>query len=528
MAKIICSKEAAQLIKDNDTVGINGFAFGFGFPETLAKALGTRYQNEQHPQNLTLMFASGCGDGGIGDFGLDHFAQEGMVHKIIAGHVGLAKKLSGMIRENKICAYNFPQGVIVHLFREMAGGKKGILTHVGLDTFADPRVEGGKMNALAQEDLVQTVTVNGEEHLYYQAPRLQAALIRGTTADEAGNLTVEKEGVLLETMHLAAAAKNAGGIVIAQVGHIAKKGTLDPRKVTVPGILVDYIVQAPKEDHQMHVANAYNPSFTGEVKIPVSQVASMPLNAKKVIAKRCAMELRKGMAVNLGIGVPEGVALAALEEGIADWMTMTIEAGAVGGIPASGYGLGASANVEALIGQPNLFDIYDGGGLDIAFLGLAQADAQDNINVSKFQGRMVGCGGFVNISQNTKKVIFCGTFTAGASRIAIGPDGIHILEDGPHRKFLEQVEQITFSGSYARKHRQEVLYITERAVFRLAPEGLELIEIAPLADLETDILDKMAFRPLISKDLKQMDLRLFQDQPMGLAALLHSEEVAQW
>ncbi len=253
----------------------------------------------------------------------------------------------------------------------------------------------------------------------------------------------------------------------------------------------------------------------------------MPLNAKKVIAKRCAMELRKGMAVNLGIGVPEGVALAALEEGIADWMTMTIEAGAVGGIPASGYGLGASANVEALIGQPNLFDIYDGGGLDIAFLGLAQADAQGNINVSKFQGRMVGCGGFVNISQNTKKVIFCGTFTAGASRIAIGPDGIHILEDGPHRKFLEQVEQITFSGSYARKHRQEVLYITERAVFRLAPEGLELIEIAPLADLETDILDKMAFRPLISKDLKQMDLRLFQDQPMGLAALLHSEEVAQ-
>ncbi len=366
MAKIISSKEAAQKIKDNDVVGINGFAFGFGFPETLAKALGTRYQTEQHPQNLTLLFASGCGDGGIGDFGLDHFAQEGMVHKIIAGHVGLAKKLSGMIRENKICAYNFPQGVIVHMFREMAGGKKGILTHVGLDTFADPRVEGGKMNALASEDLVEVVNVGGEEHLYYQAPSLQAALIRGTTADEAGNLTVEKEGVLLETMHLAAAAKNAGGIVIAQVEHIAQKGTLDPRKVTVPGILVDYIVQAPKEDHQMHVKNPYNPSFTGEVKIPVSQVAAMPLHAKKVIARRCAMELKKGTAVNLGIGVPEGVALAALEEGIADWMTMTIEAGAVGGIPASGYGLGASANVEALIGQPNLFDIYDGGGLDIA------------------------------------------------------------------------------------------------------------------------------------------------------------------
>ncbi len=524
MAKIINSAKAAQLIQDGDVVGINGFAFGFGFPESLAKSLGERYQKEGHPKSLTLMFASGCGDGGKSDFGLDHFAQEGMVDKIIAGHIGLAKKLSGFISENKIAAWNFPQGVIAHLFREMAGGKEGIVTHVGLGTFADPRVEGGRMNPLADENLVELVELGGRECLYYKAAPLTVALIRGTTADEAGNLTVDQEGVLLETLHLAAAAKSAGGIVIAQAAHIAKRGTLDPRKVAVPGILVDYIVPAPSEEHRMNAGTVCNPSYTGEVKIPADQVMPAPLDPRKVIAKRCAMELRLGMTVNLGIGVPEGIASAALEEGIHDWMTMTVEAGAVGGIPASGYGLGAAANVEALVGQPNLFDIYDGGGLDIAFLGLAQADAAGNINVSKFKGRMVGCGGFVNISQNTKKVVFCGAFTAGNSRITVDSRGVHIIEDGPHIKFIEQVEQITFSGRYAKSRGQEVLYVTERAVFRLAPGGLELIEIAPLINLETDILGKMAFSPLISRDLKLMDPRIFEDQPMGIADSMGGKE----
>lgn len=519
MAKIISKEEAAQLVQDGDVVGINGFAFGFGFPEALAKALGQRYEKEGHPKGMTLMFASGCGDGGKGEFGLDHFAQEGMVQKVIAGHVGLAKKFSGFIKDNKIAAYNFPQGVVAHMFREMAGGRKGVLTHVGLSTFADPRVEGGKMNKEAKEDLVKVVEIGGEERLYYEAKPLKVALIRGTTGDEAGNITVDKEGVLLETMHIAAAAKNAGGIVIAQVKEIAQKGSLDPRKVVVPGIMVDYIVQAPEEEHMMNIQTKYNPSYTGDLRIPTSQVERMPLDSKKVISKRCAMELRRGTAVNLGIGVPEGVASVALEEGINDWMTMTIEAGAVGGIPASGHGLGAAVNVEALIGQPNLFDIYDGGGLDIAYLGLAQADADGNINVSKFQGRMVGCGGFVNITQNTKKVIFCGTFTAGKSNIVIDKEGVHIIEDGPFIKFVENVEQITFSGKYARENKKDVLYVTERAVFRLSPEGLELIEIAPSVDLEKDVLGKMAFRPLISKELKTMDIRIFQDKPMGLSSI---------
>ncbi len=521
MAKIISKEEAAQLVQDGDVVGINGFAFGFGFPEALVKALGERYEREEHPQGMSLMFASGCGDGGKseGTFGLDHFAQEGMVKKVIAGHVGLAKKFSGFIKDNKIAAYNFPQGVVTHMFREMAGGRKGVLTHVGLNTFADPRVEGGKMNSKAQEDLVKVVKIQGEERLYYEAEPLKVALIRGTAGDEAGNITVDKEGVLLETMHIAAAAKNAGGIVIAQVREIAQKGSLDPRKIAVPGIMVDYIVQAPEEEHRMNVQTTYNPSYTGDLRIPTSHVERMPLDSKKVIAKRCAMELRRGTSVNLGIGVPEGVASVALEEGIHDWMTMTIEAGAVGGIPASGFGLGASVNVEALIGQPNLFDIYDGGGLDIAYLGLAQADQDGNINVSKFQGRMVGCGGFVNITQNTKKVIFCGTFTAGKSNIVIDQEGVHIIEDGSFIKFVENVEQITFSGKYAREHKKDVLYVTERAVFRLAPEGLELIEIAPLVDLEKDILGKMAFRPLISNELKTMDIRIFQNKTMGLDSI---------
>ncbi|MCC8025076.1 MAG: acyl CoA:acetate/3-ketoacid CoA transferase [Clostridium sp.] len=518
MGKIISKERAAELVKDGDVVGINGFAFGFGFPEGLAKALDQRFEEEQAPRNLTLMFASGNGDGGRSDFGLDHFAKEGMVKRVIAGHVGLAKKLSGMIKDNKVEAYNFPQGVVTHMFREMAGGRKGVATHVGLETFADPRVEGGKMNASASEDLVKVVEIAGEEKLYYEAPPLSVALIRGTTADEFGNLTVEHEGVLLETMHMASAAKNAGGIVIAQVSNIARRGSLDPRLVAVPGILVDYIVKVPAQEHKMNALVQHEPSFTGEVKVPTDQVQRIPMDAKKIIAKRCAMELRKNTSVNLGIGVPEGVAAIALEEGIHDWMTMTVEAGAVGGIPASGFGLGAAVNVESIIGQPNLFDIYDGGGLDTAFLGLAQADAEGNINVSKFQGRMVGCGGFVNITQNTKKVIFCGTFTAGKSEIAIEDGRLSIVRDGDFIKFIKQVEQITFSGNYAKKHGKEVLYVTERAVFRLTKEGMELTEIAPGADLERDILDKMDFKPVISKDLKLMDSRIFKDEAMGLAA----------
>ena len=516
MQKLITASQAAQLIKDNDTIAFNGFAFGFGFPEAIAKAIGKRYEQEKKPENLTLLFASGCGDSGKSDFGLDHFAQEGMVRRIVAGHVGLAKKLSGMINQNQVEAYNFPQGVITHLYRAIAGGKSGVITHVGLKTFADPRLEGGKMNEKTKEDLVEVIQVDGKEQLFYRSMPIQVALIRGTKIDEHGNMTLEKEGVYLETLHIAQAAKNSGGIVIAQAEQVVKHGSLNVREIEIPGMLVDYIVKAEQEDHKMNAGVQYDPSYTGEAVIPVEQIEPMKMSPRKIISKRCAMELERNTIINLGIGMPEGVAAVALEEGISDWTTMTIEAGSVGGVPGSGTNLGGATNVEVIIGHPNMFDFYDGGGLHIAFLGLAQADEKGNINVSKFNGRMVGCGGFVNITQNTKRVVFCGTFTAGKSEIEVADGKLVIKKDGQYKKFIKEAEQVTFSGEYAKEVGQEVLYVTERAVFRLTEKGMELIEIAPGIDLQKDILDQMEFKPIISKQLKEMDSAIFKDEVMGL------------
>lgn len=519
MSKLSSAQEAVKYIKDGDTVGINGFAFGYGFAEEVFQALGERYEKEGHPKDLTLLFASGCGDGGSleQDFGLDHVAKEGMVKRIIAGHVGLAKKLSGMIFANKIAAYNFPQGVIVHLFRAIAGGKPGVLTRVGLKTFADPRLEGGKMNEAAQkESFVEVVQVDGKDYLFYKSIPVNVGIVRGTVGDETGNITVEKEGVRLEAIHIAEAAKNSGGIVIGQVKDVAKKGTLHPQDIYIPGIMVDYLVHAKPENHKMTCSTEYDPAYTGEVKVPVKNLSTMEMGPRKIIAKRCAKELELDTTINLGIGVPEGVAAIALEEGIDDRLTMTIEAGAIGGIPGGGHSLGGAANVEVLIGQPNLFDYYDGGGLDITYLGLAQADAKGNINVSKFHGRMVGCGGFVNISQNTKHVVFCGTFTAGKSIIEVKDNGLNIIKDGEFCKFVKEVEQVTFSGDYARETEQNVLYVTERAVFKLTSRGLELTEIAPGIDLQKHILEKMEFKPVISKHLKEMDPKIFENTKMNL------------
>lgn len=516
MSKIISSYEAAKLVKDGDTLAMSAFAGGTGFPEEICMNIEKVFQESGHPKDLTLMFASGNGDSGKSNFGLDHFAYPEMVKLIIGGHIGLAKKLSGLVNENKIAAYNLPQGVVTHLFRAIGGGRMGVFTHVGLGTFADPRVEGGKMNAAATEDIVEYHNIGGVEQLLYQARPIHVGLIRGTTADEFGNITIEKEAVITEMLQVAQAAKNSGGIVIAQVERIAKRGSLHPMHVMVPGILVDYIVVAEKENHKMNVLTEYNPAYSGEMRVPEDSIDKMEMNLRKIIAKRCAQELKKGNIINLGIGVPEGVASIALEEGVNEDIYMTIESGAIGGVPAAGLNIGASTNADAFLPHPAIFDFYDGGGLDLAFLGLAQADAAGNINVSKFNGRMVGCGGFVNITQNAKKVVFCGTFTAGKTKYEIKDGNLHILEDGPFVKFIKNVEQITFSGKYALSTKQPVLYVTERAVFELTERGLMLTEIAPGVELEKHILSKMEFRPLISETLKVMDKSIFLDEPMGL------------
>ncbi len=514
MAKKITAEEAVRLVRDNQTVTVSGFC-GFGAPEELLMAIEDRYLRTGSPKNLTVMNCAGCGDGK--DRGMNHFGHEGMVRKVYCGHIGLAPKLGRLVAENKAEGYCIPQGVTVHILREIAGKKPGVLTHIGLKTFADPRVEGCRINSISRDEVVRLVEIDGREYLFYKSFPVDVAFIRGTTADEKGNITMEKEALFLEQLLMAQAAKNSGGIVIAQVERIAKHGTLKAKDVKVPGVFVDYVVVARPENHCQSFAGAgYNESWSGELKIPLENLERMPLDERKVCARRAAMELRAGDLVNLGIGVSEGVANIAAEEGLSEDITLTIEAGTIGGIPAGGFGIGASYNPDAIIEQCFQFDYYDGGGIDIAFLGLAEMDRHGNVNVSKFGGRVVGPGGFINITQTAKRVVFCGTFTAGGLKVEVGGGRLYIIEEGKKVKIKQAVEQITFSGRYAHETGQQVIYVTERAVFENGKDGVILTEIAPGVDLERDILAHMEFRPVISDNLRLMDEKIFKDEPMNL------------
>ena len=510
--KFMTAQEAVRMVRDGDSIAVTGNGGGIMEPASLFEALEKRFLEEGHPAGLTLTHSAGIGDKDCG--GISRFAHEGMIKRVVGGHWGWSPKMQQMANENRIEAYNFPQGIIAMQYREIAAKRVGLITQTGLKTFVDPRVSGGKLNDATREDLVELIEMDGKEWLRYKTYPLNIALIRGSIGDAQGNISMVYEPAYLEALAIAQAVHNCGGKVICQVKFAAQAGTLDPKHVRIPGILVDAVVVCP--DQQQSTEGEYNPALTGDLKMPFEAIPPMPLDQRKIVARRAAMELRSGTIINLGFGMPDGVARVASEEGIADQVKMTIEQGIIGGVPASGAIFGVAYNADAMIDGPSQFDFYSGHGLDMTFLGLAQADSRGNVNVSKFGPTIAGAGGFIDISQTAKKCVFCGTFTAAGLKTEVKDGKIRILREGRVKKFLKDVEHITFSGEYARENGQSVLYVTERAVFEMTPEGLVLREIAPGIDLERDVLARMDFAPLMPVTPKLMDARIFAPEKMGL------------
>lgn len=511
--KIVSPHTIANIITDHSTVALTGFG-GMGQCDAILKEIRNRFFQSGHPKGLTIFHAAGQSDR---TNGLEYIAYETLISRIIGGHWGLAPKMRALIEENRVEAFCLPQGQLTHLFRTMANGLPGHFSPIGLGTFVDPRWEGGKFNEKAKQSEdhpVQLLSIKGEEYLFYQQVPIDFVLIRATSIDEYGNVSTEEEPLKLELLSAAQSAKANGGTVIVQVKYQVKGGTMHPKNVTIPGYLVDYavVVEHPEQDHRQVPSSTYDPKYSGDLRVPIGKSEALPLNIRKVIGRRAIQELTKGSVINLGIGIPGDVmGPISAEEGRLEEMIFTVESGVVGGVPVGKNEFGVTINADAILDHASQFDHYHGSGVDISYMGAAEIDSYGNVNVSKFGGRMIGCGGFMDVTQPAKKVVFCTTFTNGGLEVAIQDGNIQVLREGKNPKFVEHVEQITFSGIMASTEQKKVIYVTERAVFQLSPEGLILMEIAPGVDLERDILQQMEFSPILSPNLRPMDAQLFQE-----------------
>jgi propionate CoA-transferase len=504
------AREAINQVQDGDFIGACGFQL-ITVADELIAALEERFLETGSPRDLTIMHTAG-------QSGLTRYAKEGMLKRYITGHFGGSKPMMDLARENKVEIYNLPQGVICHLYRAAAAGKGGELTKVGLNTFVDPRLEGGKITPRTTEDIVHLVEIMGEEYLFFDAPKVNIALIRGTTADEIGNISMEEECGIVESLDLAMAVKANGGKVFVQVKNYIQSASMRGRDVVIPGNMVDAIIVTtnPAKHHMQTPATMYSPAMAGYVKVSTTNAPPQPLSERKIIARRAALELKHASTVNLGIGIPEMIGSVAGEEDISDELILTIESGFIGGMPVGGMSFGSAVNHWAAFPMTTQFDFYNGGGLKMAFLGFAEIGPKGDVNSSKFGGQLAGCGGFIDISQFTPHMVFCGTLTAGGLEVAVEDGKLKIVKEGSRKKLLKEIEQITFSSEYARKHDQEVMVVTERCVFQLTQEGFMLSEVAEGIDIQTQILDQMEFMPIVPADVKIMDPAIFREGLMGL------------
>jgi propionate CoA-transferase len=519
MAKVIKAEDIKDYIKDGSTVYTTGITLG-GFAEDIAIAIEKSFLETGHPRDLTIYWPSGIGN--RGERGFAHFAHEGLIKRGVGGHfVGCGPKWTKLVKDNKIEAYNFPQGIMATMARNIAARRPGIITKTGLGTYIDPRLEGGKMNERTRscEDLIEVIELEGEEWLYYKLPKIDVAIMRGSLADENGNISLYRESYNVGQLAVAQAAKACGGIVIVQVEHIVKAGTLHAKEVAIPGIIVDYVMIGRPEYHFQTGQTYFNPIFCGDIKVPLDAIKPQEIGLRKIIARRAAVEMPPGAVLNMGVGIPEDVSSVTAEEKISHLFHMTTEAGAIGGVPASMHDFGCCYNAEAIIEMGYQFDYYNSGALDVAVLGVAQVDPMGNVNISKLNDEPIGSGGFIDVTQNAKKVVYCGSFTAGGLKVEVSDGQLKIMQEGKVKKFLNEIEQISFSAKYAVSVDQEVIYVTERAVFKLTPQGLELIEIAPGVDLEKDVLQQMEFKPIIN-NVREMPRELFQEEAGGVAKIM--------